>query len=225
MEDFFEKKFRSVEKAFFSIRRIGLHSKLIDPECLSFFYKQFCQSIFVYGLEVIHLNKTLIKQLQCRQALIIKMALGLSKYCRTSPLLEALNISSIIELYYKFKYLFIGQLKNHWVAFSLFKEVRQSYDSKNNKSSFYAQVSELESFLVTDQDKLDSVDILSIEKKEALSRIKNRFKCDNQGLVDSVRTALHDSHYRGLVGLLLRVDFAWNVRIVELEEDLTLLYS
>ena len=72
------------------------------------------------------------------------MALGLSKYCRTSSLLEALNIGSIIELYYKFK--FIGQLKNHWVAYSLYKEVMKSCDKKN-KASFCIQLIEMESFL------------------------------------------------------------------------------
>ena len=224
LEDFFEKKFRSVEKSFFSIRRIGLHSKLTDPECLSFFYKQFCQSIFLYGLELVHLSKSLIKQLQSRQALIIKMALGLSKYCRNSPLLEALNISSIIELYYKFKYLFIGQLKNHWVAYSLYKEVMKSCDKKSTKASFCVQMIEIESFLITEQDRLGMIDIFKISKKEALDRIRNRFKCDNQGLVDSVRTALHDSHYRGLVGLLLRVDFRPDFRTAAIDEDLTLLY-
>ena len=69
------------------------------------------------------------------------------------------------------------------------------------------------------------IDISKIGKKEALARIRNRFKCDNQGLVDSVRTALHDSHYRGLVGLLLRVDFALDIRTAALDEDLTLLYT
>ena len=51
------------------------------------------------------------------------------------------------------------------------------------------------------------IDIFKIDKKEALARITNRLRCDNQGLVDSVRTALHGSHYRGRAGLLLRFDF------------------
>ena len=117
------------------------------------------------------------------------MALGLSKFCLTTTLLEALNISPINELYYKFKYLFIRQLKSHWVAYSLYSEVNK-FDikkSRYNKFSFCAQIREMGSFILTDQDRIDSIDLFTLNRQEAQTRIKNKFRCDNQGLIDSVK--------------------------------------
>lgn len=70
-----------------------------------------------------------------------------------------------------------------------------------DKTSFFIQMIEMESLLITEQNKVEMIDIFKIDKKEtALARIRNRFRCDNQGLVDSVRTALRDSRYRELTG-------------------------
>ena len=110
INDFIERKYRDVEKSFFSIRNIGLHIDYINPICLGFIYKCFCQSIFSYGLELVHIGKTLGKELDVRQRILLKNSLGLSKYSRTRPLLDSLGIESITQLYFKFNILFF-QLK------------------------------------------------------------------------------------------------------------------
>ena len=124
--------------------------------------------------------------------MLIKMSLGLSKYARNSPLLEAMTISPLLELYYKMKYLFAKQIKTNWVAYSLFLEIKSRTKLKNSKESFINQVKELESLITRLEDKTNNIDIWNIDKREILGRIKEQFNCGNQGLVDSVRTALND---------------------------------
>ena len=56
--EYVEKKFRKVEKAFYSLYSIGCKPNGLHPYTIGFFYKKFCQSIFRYGLESIFLNET-----------------------------------------------------------------------------------------------------------------------------------------------------------------------
>jgi len=208
VDEFFEAKFRSVEKAFFSIRRIGLHKGLLDPGCLSFIYRQFCQSIFLYGLELVHLSKGLLRQLEIRQGTILKMALNLTKYSRTRPLLEAMDVSPVLELYYKFKFLFVTQVKANWIAYSVLLELKKIKWRKGIRDSFLGQLEELTSIVGCCPETLD--------KKEAISRIRRKFGCGNEGLVDSVRLALGMPDDGKLLGLLLRVDFGGPLGDVDL---------
>ena len=207
VDEFYNSKFKSVERALFAIRRIGLHNNYINPECLGFIYKQYCQSIFLYGLEVVHLSKGLLRQIQSRQGAALKLALNLSRYSRTSPLLEAIHVSPILELYFKFKYLFLGQVKKNCVAFSVYKEIKKRNKIRGSKESYLNQISELESIVLTDQDNKNGDDLLNLDKNEVLARIRNKFSCGNQGLVDSVRVALGNPEARDLLRLLLWVNF------------------
>ncbi len=199
VDEFYDTKFRSVEKSFFSIRRIGLHKGFLDPGCLSFVYRQFCQSIFLYGLELVHLSKGLLRHLESRQSLILKMALGLSKFSRSRPLIEAMDVSPLLELYYKFKYLFLGQVKTNRLTASVFLELRIMKPKRGISDSYLGQLGELSSILGRCPETLG--------KKELLVRIKSKFGCENQGLVDSVRSALETPGSGNLLGLLLRVDY------------------
>ena len=124
--DFFMKKFGAVERAFFSIRRIGLHSGLIHPECLGFIYRQFCQSIYTYGLEVITLSKSLLKNINTRQGILLKLSLGLPKFSRNTLLFRALGVLSINELYTKSKIQFLKQIKKNGLAHALYMNVSSS---------------------------------------------------------------------------------------------------
>ena len=127
------------------------------------------------------------------------MALNLSKYSKNTPLLEALNVRSLQELYFKFKFLFIDQLKKHWVALELFKQLSSSTKFKIAKESFISQLKELKS--------ISNNLVYNIDKKDGLEKIRNRFRCDNQGLIDSIRTTLRDPDRRYLLRLLLWVNF------------------
>ena len=206
MADFSAKKFGAVERAFFSIRRIGLHSGLIHPECLGFIYRQFCQSIYTYGLEVITLSKSLLKNINTRQGILLKLSLGLPKFSRNTLLLRALGVLSISELYTKSKIQFLEQIKKNGLADSVYE--RLLFSGMNNKGcrqSFFHQLKELE---------------IELNKNPIIANKEERWLAFNKiievpeelrGLVDSVKTVFarwhHWSMAREQLCLLLRVTF------------------
>ena len=198
INNFFEEKFRSVEKAFFTIRRVGIHKGFWFPNTLGFIYKQYCQSIFNYGLELISLSGSLLKQLDKRQSLILKMTLNLSKFSRSTPLLEALRVSSIEQLYFKHKFLFLSQLRKNWIPNTLF-EYLKSIKRTRNKLSYISQLKCLNNVI--------GVNAETCESKQAFEKLSNKFSCGNLGLVHSVRTALGDPAGGSILRLLLRVEF------------------
>ena len=56
-------------------------------------YKQFCQSIYRYNLDVILISNSKLKELDIRQNILIKKLIGFKKYAK--PLNEALKLESI----------------------------------------------------------------------------------------------------------------------------------
>ena len=203
IDSFIEQNFRAVEKAFFMIRNIGLHKNIIEPTCLGFIYKQYCQSIINYGLEVVSISKTVLKQLDIRQGILIKMSLGLSKFSRTRPLLDALNINPVSELYYKFKYLFRKQINNNYLVLGVYNELNEYYGrSRIPKYSFIRQLKELDKVVEN---------FSNLDKKEFLQKLREKFRSDNLGLVDSIRYVINEYNNnemaRSLLRSLLWVDF------------------
>jgi hypothetical protein len=91
----FEGKFLKVEKAFYSLRGLGCRSGLLDPKSIGFIYKQYCQSICKYGLECLTLNEKFLNELNIRQNILLKGAIGLSFRCKSKPLLQCLDIEQI----------------------------------------------------------------------------------------------------------------------------------
>ena len=78
-------------------------------------YRIYCQPKFLYGLEMI------LRELNSMQASLVKMNLGLSKFAKSSPLLDTLRIESVKHLYHKFKILFDKQLQQIPFTNHLFK--------------------------------------------------------------------------------------------------------
>ena len=66
------------EKDFYSLRRLGCKLSGLNPRAMAFIYKQFCQSIKRYGLEVINLSNSRLRLLNIRQNILIKKCLGVS---------------------------------------------------------------------------------------------------------------------------------------------------
>ena len=66
---------------------------------------------------MICISKSTLKELNTTQSTLIKMNLGLSKYARSSALLDTVRIESVKQLYYKFKLLFIKPFTNTLLEF------------------------------------------------------------------------------------------------------------
>ena len=176
----------------------------MNPKCLGFVYRQFCQSMCVYGLEVVKLSKAVLKQIDIRQNILLKTSLGLPKKVKTTPLLEALKVPRLTELYFLFKIKFLRQIKKNGVADSIFKELlimKQKHTKVGN--SFLGQIADVNGFLGTD--------CLTMSESQARDIIKTRFCCQDTNLVKQINdifTACDErTDIRALLLPLLRIDF------------------
>jgi exonuclease III len=81
--------------AFFILKELGLTSNCISIKMKAQMYKTFIRPVLFYGLENLDLNKTERDGLQRLESNLVKMCIGISKYCYSSHLLLALNIDAV----------------------------------------------------------------------------------------------------------------------------------
>ena len=74
----------------------------MSPLTMSKIYLIYCQPKCLYGLEMLYISNNTLRELNTTQSSLNKMNLRVSKYDKSSPLLDALRIESIEHLYYKF---------------------------------------------------------------------------------------------------------------------------
>ena len=153
----------------------------MSPHCLSFVYRVYCQSSLNYGMEVCFLNKKTLSHLDSCQSTLIKNNIGLSKYSRSGPLLDAIKIDKCSLVYWKMKFSFIKQVKKHPVTSSIFDFLLTHYGRSgcSDKSSFIRQFSDLEEIL--------NIKPTELFKHEAYSILFNKFSCDERDLVNEVK--------------------------------------
>jgi hypothetical protein len=139
--EFFDAKFRKVEKSFYSLYGLGCRPKYLHPKSTAFVYKQYCQSTFTYGLECLYLPSQNINQYNIRQNIMLKQSIGLSKYALSTPLLNVLKIKKISELYFKYKLIFYKQIMANSLTKKVFYALENLYKDKNiPKFSFLKQI-------------------------------------------------------------------------------------
>ena len=85
-------------RAFYSLQSAGLCQDGVKPKIKSYLWKAALQPILTYGNDCIGLSKADFNELDKVQAKLIKASLGLSKYMRTTPLLQALAVDSVSKL-------------------------------------------------------------------------------------------------------------------------------
>jgi hypothetical protein len=178
--DFFDEKMRKVEKAFYSLYGLGCKPRHLSPLSIAFVYKQYCQSIIRYGMDCLFLPAKKLDEYNTRQSILLKQAIGLSKYARTTPLLNALNVEKVSEIYMKHKYYFYKQLMNNSLTRAVYLNLDSFYfEKKACKHSFLNQLLNVDTQVGFK---------CSVEAGKAyLKEIVNKFKdSDQQGLVDSV---------------------------------------
>ena len=183
--EYLETRFRKLEKAFYSLHGLGCKPNALSPRIIASIYKQYAQSIFKYGLEVLHLNKTNLSNFNIRQNIIVKRAIGINKYCKTKPLFTVLRIESINELYLKHKIFFYKQIIKNDLTISIFNFLEEHY--KNKKScddSFVKQIQMVNKSIETENCLLNL--------KETIRKIENIFVCSNLGLTDTIKFIIID---------------------------------
>ena len=98
-KNFFDKSMSKCERSFYSLHGLGCKPNALNPRTISFIYKQFCQSIFKNGLDMLNISNTQINSLNIRQNILIKRSIGISKFSKTKPLFQCLKIESIQQIY------------------------------------------------------------------------------------------------------------------------------
>jgi hypothetical protein len=89
---------------------MGMRPFGMKPQTIASIYKIHCQPKLMYDFEMININDSTLNELNSTQASLIKMNMSLSKFTKSTPLLNALKVESIMQIYFKFKILFIKQL-------------------------------------------------------------------------------------------------------------------
>ena len=135
---------------------------------------------------------------------MIKMSLGISKYSRSTPLLDALEIRRISELYQTYKIQFLEQVTRNGKCLKVFEELLVvNQGMKKTGDSFFSQIARLSNLL--------GYDVFNTSKDKVKSDIRKRFECLNLGLLDSLRMVFSGWRYdlggRDLLAMLLRVGF------------------
>ena len=199
---FLEAKMGKVEKAFYSLYGIGCKPHALTPRTIAFLYKQFCQSIFRYGLDNLYVNNKQIDSFNIRQNILIKRAIGISKFCKTTPLFQVLKIESMEQLYAKHKIFCYRQIKNNQMTSEILNYLRQHYE--NNVISEHSFVKQLRKV----DEQINSTDCCS-NTKDSIKKIEQLYKCENTGLTDSLKFIIE---YKSYIELIKQLELILNYK-------------
>ena len=128
----------------------------------------------------------------------------MSKYCKTTPLLNAVRIKSILQLYEEYKIIFLKQIQRNQFT-------KNIYDLLLNKYSTNLQPSRKSYFHILKEicSKYE-FDIQKINIKSSIDIINSKYLIANDGLVNSIIFLIgktgnknFDNQSLGLLRLLL----------------------
>ena len=189
IDSFMDGKMRDVEKCMFSLYPIGCKPRTMRPTTTAFLYKQFCQSILRYSMDILYFSDTKLKELDTRQNILIKNTIGISKFTHTKPLYSALKLESITQIYLKHKVFFLNQILNNNLSREVFLTIRKLHVASTSTDSSYNKQLRLLEFKL-------SINCLEYEKSLIIDLINDLFMCANQGLIDSINYYLFQiDHY------------------------------
>ena len=86
------------KKAFYSLKSAGLCSPYNDIDTVSYVYKAAIRPVLLYGLNCINITNKGWQEIDKCQSRILKSALHLHKFCRSSPILKAMKICTVKEV-------------------------------------------------------------------------------------------------------------------------------
>ena len=183
-EDHFSDNFRKCEKALYSLRVLGCKPNALSPFTIAFLYKQFCQSIFKYGLETLYIKKSFLNLLNVRQNILIKNVLGIKLYARSKVLMNVLNIESITQIYSKHKLYGLRQIERNYYTKNILEFLGRSYATMTPcNQSFIAQLNQVN----------ESCGINDIRNfKCIIEAVDSEFQCNDLDLKEQVTTTLNN---------------------------------
>ncbi len=83
---------------FYGLQCSGICANGVRPEFVSHLWKAMIQLILLYATQSLPLSKSDIVEMDKLEAKLIKSALGFTKYYRTTPLLNTMNVNKNANL-------------------------------------------------------------------------------------------------------------------------------
>ena len=170
-----------------------MNSHGVKPEIVSYLWRSALQPILLYAIQSVPLRQCDVKELESLQGKLVKSSLGLSKYLRTKPLLNALYINSINRLRDLYSMdLFKGMLLSSSSASNLYcyfvKKFNHSTDNKFN--NLITRVKSICSSHNIEAIRYVFNDAYTQDCRRKL-KYPMEMKPGHDGLIDTVRHMLH----------------------------------
>jgi hypothetical protein len=197
-----DKRIKSCRHGYYKIQCAGMYRNGASPNIVAYLWRAALQPVLLYGSECLVLRNNDVNEMEKFQARIIKCSLGLSKFCRNTPLLKALHIKCVR-----------GIIQSNTV--NLLKSV---LSGSSLAMSFYSHM-----LIYQEQDKSHSLVSRSLLylRQHNMSLVKyllddvyasyaskrfNYITYNNHGLVDSLKGLFkqYTDHDRDMTNLLLR---------------------
>ena len=193
------RRIRKCRQAFYSLQGAGMCDNGAEPVVISHLWQTAMQPILLYSNECFDLSNSSKVELEKIQAKLVKASLGLSKFCRSSPLLSALGVRKVDCLV-------------NCQSIKLFNSIMTSKTQICNvyKYAFrkHLNIGLLSRVKTICSDKRLSVVKIMVDKKYCTSVCKSLKRLPiNDGIVDSCRTLLsnYTSGNKALLRSLLKV--------------------
>jgi hypothetical protein len=174
-----DNRIRCGRNAFYSLQGIGLCAPMsTSADTIAYIWNTAIKPVFTYGLECVTLSKNSLLSLERMQTKLLKAALGINKFCKNTPILQALKIQKMQLSRATTFYLHMMNLSSHKNLIYRSKTICAKYGIPFLK------------FIIDDK-----------YAKKAVCDIKNRFPT-NDGLVDTVKQLLMNQD-RKLLNMML----------------------
>jgi hypothetical protein len=90
-------RIKATRRAFYALQGAGLCVNGTNPDTITHIYSTAVRPVLLYGLECVYQTKSIMHEVETVQSKLLKAALGLKRYCRSTPLLQALKIQHIYK--------------------------------------------------------------------------------------------------------------------------------
>ena len=90
-----DKRIIACRRAYFALQGAGVNNAVADVDALSYIWNAAIRHILTYGINCINILAGDLEKIEKIQSRLLKAGMGIHKFCRSSPILKALNVSKI----------------------------------------------------------------------------------------------------------------------------------
>ena len=200
-------RIQAANRAFYSLQGAGLNCCGVSPNTAIHIYSTAVRSCLTYGCSAVNISKTKIKELDKIQGKHIKCILGLKYNTRTTPLLEAINLSLVsktvesmsLDLLRK---CMVSDSQTHKFYFHMLRTSRKGQKKLIKNTLFHRT-------LLTCKNNNINLSNYVLDKHYAGRRkylFNTKITSGQDGLIDTIRNCLlfYDSDKRTFLNILLK---------------------